>query len=128
MQNQTLKSKIILPILVSALTVCLVVPDTLAVEKTTLKLNLEPGQKYKRVIGMEEKISQSMAGQKMDIDHTKKVGLEFEVKDVDAKGVASLKVTYRTLQEKTSSTAGSMEYDSTDPSTHDGNPMANTYT
>lgn len=77
---------------------------------------------------MEEKISQSMAGQKMDIDHTKKVGLEFEVKDLDAKGVASVKVTYRTIQEKTSSTAGNFEYDSTDPSTHDGNPIANAYT
>ncbi len=128
MQNQTLKSKIILPILASALTVSLFVPATLAVETTTLKLNLEPGQKYKRGIHMEENISQSLAGQKMDIAHTKKLGLEFAVKDVDAKGVASVKVTYRTLQEKTSSTAGAFEYDSTDPSTHEGDPVANTYT
>ncbi|MHC4551545.1 MAG: DUF6263 family protein [Planctomycetota bacterium] len=92
-----------------------------------LKPNLKPGQKYKKMITTEENISQSMAGQKMDIVHTKKVGLEFEVNDVDAKGVASVKVTYRTLKEKTASAGGNFEYDSTDPSTHEDNPLAPTY-
>jgi hypothetical protein len=128
MKNRNLKFKTSVSALVIAFIIILFVPETFAAEKTTLKLNLKPGQKYNRVTSLEEKILQSMMGQQMDITHTKKVGLEFEVKDVDAKGVASVKVTYRTLQEKTSSTAGSMEYDSTDPSTHDGNPMANTYT
>jgi len=108
--------KCILKDFLFVLIVVLLASDNYAAEKTALKLNLKPGQKYKRVISME------------DIDHTKKVGLEFEVKDVDAKGVASVKVTYRTIQEKTSSTAGNFEYDSTDPSTHDGNPLASTYT
>ena len=120
--------KCILKDFLFVLIVVLLTSDNYAAEKTALKLNLKLGQKYKRVISREEKISQSMAGQKMDIDHTKKVGLEFEVKDVDAKGITSVKVTYRTIQEKTSSTAGNFEYDSTDPNTHEGNPMANTYT
>ena len=122
-----IKFKITLSILAIVFVVSLLAPETFAAEKTILKLNLKPGQKYNRVITIDENISQSMAGQQMDIAHTKKVGLEFEVQDVDAKGVASVMVTYRTLQEKSSSTAGSWEYDSIDPNTHDGNPLANTY-
>lgn len=110
------------------LIVVLSASDNYAAEKTALKLNLIPGQKYKRVISMEEKISQSIAGQKMDIDHTKTVGLEFEIMNADAKDITSVKVTYRTIQEKTSGTVGNFEYDSTDPNTHEGNPIANTYT
>jgi hypothetical protein len=128
MKNQTLKFKVTLSALVIAFMVFLFVSETFAAEKMNLRLNPKPGQKYNRVITMEEKISQSMAGQKMDIYHTKKVGLEFEVKDVDAKGVASVKVTYRTIQEKTSSTVGGVEYDSTDPTTHTDNPVAPSYT
>ena len=128
MKNQTLNFKITLSALVITFMVSLFVPETFAAEKTTLKLNLKPGKKYHRVISMKEKILQTMMGQQMNIIHTKKVGLEFEVKDVDAKGIASVKVTYRALQEKTSSTTGSFEYDSTDPSTHEGNPLASTYT
>jgi hypothetical protein len=128
MQSQTLKFNIMLPIFVSTLSVCLFSSKALAVEKATLRLNPEQGQKYERVITMEENISQSIAGQQMDIAHTKKVGLEFKIKDVDAKGVVSVKVSYRTIQEKTSSTGGDFEYDSTEPSTHEGNPLAPTYT
>ena len=109
--------KCILKDFLFVLIVVLLTSDNYAAEKTALKLNLKPGQKYKRVISMEEKISQSMAGRQIDLAHTKKVGLEFDVKDVDAKGVASVMVTYRTLQEKTSHTAGAMEYDSADPNT-----------
>ena len=127
MKNQNSKFKIILSSLVISFTVCLLVSETFAAEKTILKLNLKPGQKYNRVISIEENISQSMASRQIDLAHTKKVGLEFDVKDVDAKGIASVMVTYRTLQEKTSHTAGAMEYDSADPNTHD-DPIANTYT
>lgn len=110
------------------LIVVLLTSDNYAAEKTVLKLNLKPGQKHKRAITMEENISQSIAGQQMDIAHTKKVGLAFEVKDVDAKGVASVKITYRTLKEKTSSTAGEFEYDPENPSTLAECPLAPTYT
>ena len=114
--------------LLFVLIVVLLASDNYAAEKTVLKLNLKSGQKYRRVITMTENISQSIEGRQMDIAHTKKVGLEFEVKDVDAKGITSVKVTYRALQEKTSSTAGNFEYDSTDPSTHKNDPVTNAYT
>ena len=123
-----LKFKITLSILAIVFVVSLLVPETFAAEKTILKLNPKPGQKYNRVITIDENISQSMAGRQMDIAHTKKVGLEFEVKGADAKSVVSVMVTYQMLQEKTSSTAGTWEYDSADPNTHNGNPMANAYT
>ena len=128
MKNQTLKFKVTLSALVIAFMVFLFVSETFAVEKINLRLNLKQGQKYDRVINVEEKISQKMMAQQMDITHIKKVGLEFEVKDVDAKGVTSVKVTYRTIQEKTSSTAGGMEYDSEKPCTPTENPLAPTYT
>jgi hypothetical protein len=120
--------KCILKDFLFVLIVVLLTSDNYAAGKMTLKLNLKLGQKYKRVISMEEKISQSIAGQQMDIAHTKKVGLEFEVKDVNAKGVASVKVTYRTLKEKTSSTAGEFEYNPENPSTLAESPLAPTYT
>ncbi|MHC5060425.1 MAG: DUF6263 family protein [Planctomycetota bacterium] len=128
MKNQTLKLKITLSVLVIAFMIFPFVPETFAAEKTTLKLNLKPGQKYNRVIRMEEKILQTVMGQQMNIDHMKKLGLEFEVKDVDTKGIASAMVTYRTIQEKTSSFAGEGEYDSENPSTLAENPLAPTYT
>lgn len=128
MKNQTLKFKITLSALVIVFMVFLFIPETFAAEKTTLKLNLKPGQKYNRVISMEEKILQTMMGQQMNITHTKKLGLEFEVKDVNTKGIASVMVTYRTIQEKTSSFAGGMEYDSENPGTLAENPLAPTYT
>ncbi|MBW1932821.1 MAG: hypothetical protein JRI56_07370 [Deltaproteobacteria bacterium] len=120
--------KCILKDFLFVLIVVLLASDNYAAEKTALKLNLKPGQKYKRVITMEENISQSMAGEQMDIAHTKKVGLEFEVKDVDANGIASVKVTYRTLKEKTSSTAGEFEYNPENPTTLAESPLAPTYT
>ncbi len=128
MKNQTSKTKIRLFLFASSLAVCLLAENTFAVEKITLQLNLKPGQKYKRVVTMEEGISQTIEGQQMDIAHTKIVGLEFEVKNIDVKGIASVKVTYRTLKENTSSVAGEFEYNSVNPITFAGNPLAPTYT
>jgi len=68
-------------------------------------------------ITTEQKISQAIGGKQQDINHMKATGASFEVKEVDADGIASVKVTYLTLNEKTKSTAGEFEYDSTDPCT-----------
>jgi len=78
-------------------------------------------------ITTEQKISQTIGGKQQDISHMKATGMSFEVKEVDADGIALIKVTYRTLREKTDSWAGGMEYDSTKPETAAGNPLAPTY-
>lgn len=114
--------------LLFVLIIALLTANNYAAEKLNLGFNLKLGQKHKKVISMKENISQSMMGQQMDIAHSKRIGLEFEIKDVDRKRVVSVKVTYRTLQEKTTSASGNFKYDSTDPNTHEGNPLANTYT
>jgi len=102
--------------------------DSDATEKLDLKLRLKPGQKYGMRTIMEDKISQTIGGKQLNISHTKSTAVGFEVKEVDANGIALVKVTYRTLQEKTVSPEGGMEYDSTKPDTHAENPLAPTYT
>ncbi len=81
MKNQTLKFKTSLSALVIAFMVFLFVPETFAAEKITLKLNLKPGQKYNRVISMEEKILQTMMGQQINIAHTKKLIATIAIQD-----------------------------------------------
>lgn len=103
--------------------------DSDATEKLDLKLRLKPGQKYGMRTIMEDKISQTIGGKQLNISHTKSTAVGFEVKEVDANGIALVKVTYRTLQEKTKMGTGGtvFEYDSTDPCTAVGNPLAPTY-
>jgi hypothetical protein len=55
------------------------------------------------------------------------VGLEFEVEEIDANGIAWIKVTYLTLQEKAESVPGKMEYDSTKPDAATDHAFALTY-
>jgi len=115
-------------IFVLILVVGIVASDSSATEKLDLKLRLKPGQKYSVRITTEDKISQTVMGQQKNISHTKATAAGFEVKEVDANGVASIRVTYRTLKEKTDSWAGGIEYDSTKPDTAAGNPLARFYT
>jgi len=98
-------------------------------EELDLKLRLIPGQKYGMRVNKENKISQTIMGRQQNINHIKAVTMELEVKEVGFDGVASIKVTYRTLKEKTKTgTPGQQfEYDSTDPCTAVGNPLASMY-
>jgi len=104
--------------------------ESCAAEKFDLNLRLKPGKKYNMRIIREDKISHTMMGQQRDINHSKTMGLGFEVKGVDTNGIASIKVTYQALKEKTTGTGTTalFEYDSTDPCTAVGNPLAPTYT
>ena len=95
-----------------------------AAEELDLKLRLKPGQKYSMRIDREDKISQTIMGQQRNIARIKTAEMAFEVKEVNANGIASIKATYQTWKEKSSSAGGQVLYDSTDAS----NPMAQTYT
>jgi len=103
-------------------------PKGYAVEKLDLILRLEPGQKYDVQVTTENKIKQTIEGTQQDINHTKTTGLDFEVEKVDANDIASIKVTYQTLQEKTESTFGGFEYDSKKTYTAKDNSLAPAYT
>lgn len=103
--------------------------DTPTAGKLDLKLRLRPGQKYGMRIVRQDKISHTIMGQQQDMNHTKAMGIDFEVKEVDANAIASIKVTYRTLQEKTVGTTDQVEveYDSTKDSWAVDNPLAMMY-
>ncbi len=98
-----------------------------AVDGIDLKLRLKSQQKHNLRIIEENKISQKMSGQSIDINQTKTTELEFEVEQVDANNIASIKVTYLKLKEKGASQGGQMEYDSTKPEISADNPLAPTY-
>jgi hypothetical protein len=125
MKSQILISAVSISIFV--LTTGVWAAESCAAEKLDLKLRLKAGQKYSMRITTEQKISQTIGGKQQDISHMKATGMSFEVKEVDANDVASIKVTYRTLQQKATSTAGEFEYNSTDPCTAVNNPLAPTY-
>ena len=103
--------------------------ESCAAEKLDLKLRLKPGQKCSMRITTEQKISQTIGGKQQDISYMKATGMSFEVKEVDADGIASVKITYLTLKEKTKGAGGQFEYeyDSTDPCTAVGNLLVPTY-
>ncbi|TKJ36460.1 MAG: hypothetical protein CEE38_11640 [Planctomycetes bacterium B3_Pla] len=98
-----------------------------AARSSDLKLRLQPGRKHRLRIIREDKVSLTTMGQRQDIHNISTVDLEFDVEQVDANGVARIRVTYLALREKGGSAAGQMEYDSTKPDTGAANPFAPTY-
>ncbi len=110
------------------LIVVLFTSNNYAAEKFNLEFRPKLGQKHRMQIVTTNKIKQKIGGKQQNINHTKAVELEFEVKEVDANGIASIKVTYQSLREKTESVSGGFEYDSKKPSTAKGNPFAPMYT
>lgn len=108
-----MKKQILIPavsIFIFVLTTGVWAAESCAAEKLNLKLRLKAGQKYSMRITTEQKISQTIQGKKQDFNQMLAVGIGFEVEEVDANGVASLKVTYRMFKLKT---PDGMEYDST---------------
>jgi TolB protein len=92
-----------------------------------LKLRIKPKQKLNMRIIEDNNVSQKAMGQSLDIHQTKTTELEFEVEQVDANNIASIKVTYLKFKEKVASQGGQMEYDSTNPEISADNPFAPTY-
>jgi hypothetical protein len=87
-----------------------------AEDKLDLKLRLKPGDKYGMQITTTQDISQGMMGKQQKIVYARNFGIEAEAKQVDANGIASIEVSFRTLKEKTIiGGTTSFEYDSTKP-------------
>lgn len=89
-------------------------PDT---GKADLRLRLKKGETYNLRMTADQKISQTIQGQKQDIAQTIGMGYTFSVVDVEADGTASVKVTYQSVVYKQDSPLGKFEYDSTKPGT-----------
>jgi len=104
-------------------------PESYAADKLALKFRPKAGKKHNVRVIAENKIKQTIGGKQQNINHTTTTGLGFEVKEVDAKGIASIKITYRSLLEKTlKADVIALEYDSTKHSMFTDNPLAPTYT
>ena len=94
--------------------------DSCAAEKLDLKLRLKPGQKYDMRLITELKRTETIKDKQEHESFMFARGMGFDVKQVDASGVASIKVTFRTLQIDVIQEGGvRVEYDSTKQSIAD---------
>ena len=85
--------------------------------KLDLKLRPKPGQKRHLRIITEDNTSHTTGGLQTDGNSITTIGLELEVKQVDANGLAHVKVTYLTIHEVLRTAQRHKEYDSTKPDT-----------
>jgi len=98
-----------------------------AEDKLDLKLRLKPGDKHGMQITTTQDISQGMMGKQQEMVYMRNFGIEAEAKQVNANGIASIEVSFRTLKEKTIiGGTTSFEYDSTKPQPT-GDNMARMY-
>ena len=86
-----------------------------AARSSDLRLRLQPGQKRALRMVKEDKVVQTLMGQRQEISSAKTTELEFEVEDVDPNGMMRLKVTYLAIKEKGQGAGAPMQYDSTTP-------------
>ncbi len=78
----------------------------------TLKLNLQKGQSYGVKMVMDQFITQTLQGQKMEITQNIAMGYVLEVMDRDQSGNMKVKVTYKTISFRSKTPMVSLEYDS----------------
>lgn len=97
-----------------------------AEDKLDLKLRPKPGEKHGMKITTTQNISQTIMGKEQEIVYTRNFGIEAEAKQVDADGIASIEITFRTLKETTTIEGVTRGYDSTKPQSPDDN-MAQMY-
>lgn len=120
--------KCVLTVLVFALTVGIWTTNSNAAEKIDLKLRLKQGQNYGARVIIDQKISQTIQGQEQNISSMMAMGTVCDVLAVDSNGVATVRITYQTIQIKMSGPMGLIEYDSTRPETADANnPVVRMY-
>jgi len=85
-------------------------------KKVLLQLNFKEGKHYGLLMTTDQKISQEIQGQKMELDQTMKIGLDFNVVRVLDNGDAEIEVTYkRTGYRFYNPMIGTFEYDSDNP-------------
>lgn len=106
-------------------------PSSLAsgddVERFDLRLRLEPGQKRSLRLVRKINSSQTLDGRQSDVNSVNTMGLAFEVDQVDANGVAWVKVICLTIHDVTETARGRNEYDSTRPDSAGNHPAASLF-
>jgi hypothetical protein len=83
--------------------------------KADLRLRFEQGKTYALVLSVQQSIRQLVDGQEQHIAQTVKIGQTFKVEDIDADGVATIKVTFGPLAMRTQMGELGIEYDSDNP-------------
>jgi len=85
-------------------------------EKIKLQLRLKAGESYNLRMTTDQKVTQSIMGHQQEIVQSIGVGYSFDVEEVDADGVARVKVIYHgVLFKQDAGGLGKFEYDSSDP-------------
>jgi hypothetical protein len=88
--------------------------DSCAAEKLDLRIRLKPGQKYDMRLITELKRTETIKDKQEHESFMFARGMGFDIKQVDANGVASIKVTFRTTRLEVIRAGGyRVEYDST---------------
>jgi len=84
-------------------------------EKIVLRLRLKEGESYRQRMTTDQKISQTIQGQQLDM--AQKMGMEFtyDVLKVNADGTARVKVTYTGVLFEQDGPMGKIRYDSANP-------------
>lgn len=77
-----------------------------------LKFNVKKGDKYKVVVTSDQKISEEISGQKMNIDQTIKTSYSYDITDVAGDGTATVNIKYDAISVKMASGGQTYEYDS----------------
>lgn len=108
--------KSVFTILVIMLAIVLTACGQIAGEKIQLQLNMQRGESYGVKMTVDERISQTILGQKQDMTEVTSLECTFNVEEVGADGMALIDVTYDSIFLKQHSPDGTtIEYDSSDP-------------
>ena len=91
-------------------------------DKIDLKLNLKKGQKFGSLMTMDQKISQTVSNQPMNMNQKITMGMAAEVIDVNSSNIAKVKMTYELLRIKLESPMGLIEFDSNEPAKEADDP------
>lgn len=102
-------------ILVVVLAVSIVALGNSATDRVQLRLHLQEGKSYNIQMTIDQKISQTIQGQRQDMTQTMGMGYSFDVVEVDENGMVSVKFTYHSVRLKQAGAMGTIEYDSSSP-------------
>lgn len=81
-------------------------------ERTTLQLNLKQGALYTRRVTTEQKVSQTVRGQRLDMEQTMILEYGYDVTKVDDMGNATVRITYTNIGFTQDSPMGRIDYKS----------------
>jgi hypothetical protein len=99
-------------VLAVVMAIALFVTPGEAADKIQYRLRLQKGQKYYLKTITEQKISQTIMGQQQNIEQTFGIAMDFDVVDVNDRGVVEICYVYRWSKFRQKGPMGEMVYDS----------------